>query len=572
LTAQFENFSWRYDGSDDWALDGIDLTFEEGEFIGIMGPSGAGKTTLSLCMNALIPQRIGGTLKGDVKVLGKSIIEGEIYDFAKQVGLVFQDPETQFVSMRVRNEIAFGMENFGIPREEMERRLEKAVRAVRMEGMLERSPTELSGGQKQRVAIASVLVTQPKLFVFDEPVSDLDPVGKREVYEAIAKVREETESTIVVIDHDLEEIANHVDRLILMSKGRITLDLPTTEFLEQVEAIESVGETVPQITRLFWELRGKRIWDGQLPATISQARQRMTSTLKERFLVPRQRTRSVPEAGKGDEEYQIAAESVSHIYPDGTLAVNGANLRIAEGEYLAIVGQNGSGKTTLVKHFNGLLKPTSGRIRVAGIDVPGDRVRELARHVGYVFQNPDHQLFCNTVFDELMFGPRQLGLDQKQAEEEARQIMDAMGLSPWEHEHPFFLGKGQRRRLAVGSVLSINPEILIVDEPTTGQDWRGSKEMMSLFDQLNKERRKTVIVITHNMRLVAEHCRRVIVMSRGRILYNGSAREAFSRQDILEQAFLSPPQVTRFAREILGVDRAGELPLTIEETLAMIGK
>jgi energy-coupling factor transport system ATP-binding protein len=436
LTAQFENFSWRYDGSDDWALDGIDLTFEEGEFIGIMGPSGAGKTTLSLCMNALIPQRIGGTLKGDVKVLGKSIIEGEIYDFAKQVGLVFQDPETQFVSMKVRNEIAFGMENFGILREEMERRLEKAVRTVRMEGMLERSPMELSGGQKQRVAIASVLVTRPRLFIFDEPVSDLDPVGKREVYEAIAKVREETESTIVVIDHDLEEIAKHVGRLILMNKGRIALDLPTAEFLEQVEAIESVGETVPQITRLFWELRRKRIWDGQLPATIDQTRDRMSSTLKERFLAPRQRATSLAEAGKRNEGCQIVAESVSHIYPDGTLAVAGANLCIAEGEYLAIVGQNGSGKTTLVKHFNGLLKPTSGRIRVAGIDVPGDRVRELARHVGYVFQNPDHQLFCNTVFDELMFGPRQLGLHQKQAEEEARQIMGAMGLSPWEHEQP----------------------------------------------------------------------------------------------------------------------------------------
>ncbi|WP_455284136.1 ABC transporter ATP-binding protein, partial [[Eubacterium] cellulosolvens] len=525
LTAQFDNFSWRYDGSQDWALDDVNLTLEEGEFVGIMGPSGAGKTTLTLCMNALIPQRIGGTLKGDVKILGKSIIEGEIHDFAKQVGLVFQDPETQFVSMRVRNEIAFGMENFGIARQEMERRLENAVRAVRMEGMLERSPTELSGGQKQRVAIASVLVTQPKLFVFDEPVSDLDPVGKREVYEAIAKVREETESTIVVIDHDLEEIANHVDRLTLMNKGRIILDLPTREFLEQVEAIESVGETVPQITRLFWELRRKRIWDGQLPATLDQARDRI-SDLKERFLADRQRTRPQPKEGREIGADQIVAEGISHVYPDGTLAVNSANLRIRKGEYLAIVGQNGSGKTTLVKHFNGLLKPTSGRIRVAGIDIPGARVRELARHVGYVFQSPDHQLFCNTVFDELMFGPKQLGLVPRQAEDEARRIMEAMGLSPWEHEHPFFLGKGQRRRLAVGSVLSIDPEILIVDEPTTGQDWRGSKEMMALFDQLNRDRGKTVIVITHNMRLVAEHCKRVIVMSGGRILYDGAVREA----------------------------------------------
>lgn len=571
MTVQFENFSWRYEGSDVWALNDVSLVLNEGEFVGIMGPSGAGKTTLSLCMNALIPQRIGGTLKGDVKILDKSIVDGEIYDFVKQVGLVFQDPETQFVSMRVRNEIAFGMENFAIPREEMERRLEEAIRSVRMEGMLERSPTELSGGQKQRVAIASVLVTCPRLFVFDEPVSDLDPVGKREVYEAIAKVREETESTIVVIDHDLEELVNHVERLVLMNRGKIALDLPTAEFLERVEAIESVGETVPQVTRLFWELRRKRIWDGQLPATLDQARLRLPSALKDRFLAGRPRITSQPKSATYDEVDQVVAENLSHIYPDGTSAVSSVNLRIAKGEYLAIVGQNGSGKTTLVKHFNGLLKPTSGRVRAAGIDVPGHRVRELARHVGYVFQNPDHQLFCNTVFDELMFGPRQLGLDPNQAEEEVRRLMDAMGLTPWENEHPFFLGKGQRRRLAVGSVLSINPEILIVDEPTTGQDWRGSKEIMTLFDELNREKGKTVIVITHNMRLVAEHCRRVVVMSKGKILYDGPVREAFSKEDMLEGAFLSPPQVTRFAREILKIDRVDELPLTIDEALGMVG-
>lgn len=357
-----------------------------------------------------------------------------------------------------------------------------------------------------------------------------------------------------------------------MDRGRIILDLPTAEFLQQIEIIESVGETVPQVTRLFWEMRRKRIWNGPLPATIAQTRENMPSILKQRFQSARARTSPQSEVAKQDGADQILVENLSHVYPDGTWAVNGASMRVTEGEYLAIVGQNGSGKTTLVKHFNGLLKPTSGIIRILGIDVPSDRVRELARHVGYVFQNPDHQLFCNTVLDELMFGPRHLGVDAKQAEEEARRIMAAMGLSMWEHEHPFFLGKGQRRRLAVGSVLTINPEILIVDEPTTGQDWRGSKEMMALFDQLNKEKGKTVIVITHNMRLVAEHCKRVIIISGGRILYDGPVREAFSKEEILKEAFLSAPQITRFAREVLGIGHAEELPLTIEETLAMLGQ
>lgn len=566
---EFDRFSWKYAGEEGWALNQIDLKINAGEFVGIMGPSGAGKTTLALSMNGLIPLRLPGTLKGDVRVAGKSSFESEIHDLTKDVGLVFQDPETQFVSMKVRNEIAFGMENLGLPRDEMENRLEWAIEKLRLHGMLEKPPTELSGGQKQRVAIASILVTNPKVFVFDEPVSDLDPVGRREVYESIAKVRAETKAAIVAIDHELEELAKHADRLILMNRGRIELDLPKAEFLEHVEDIEKTGETLPQITKLFWNLKKEGIWDGAFPFTLEQAMDSLPSDVGSRIKRALSEKRfSIDDRYQLGQEDQVSVDNLTYIYPDGTMALNDVSLQIKKGEYVAIVGQNGSGKTTLVKHFNGLLMPTRGRLEVNGISIPGDRIRELPKHVGNVFQNPDHQLFSNTVLQELMFGPLQLGLDKDKAEQEARKVMDILNLTEWANEHPFFLGKGQRRRLAVGSVLTTNPETFIVDEPTTGQDWRGSKEMMMLFDQLNKERGITLVVITHNMRLVAEHCPRVIVMSKGRILYDGLSRQLFARRDILKEAFLSAPQITEFVREFSNGTQ--ELPLTVEETMPLL--
>ncbi|MEM3629788.1 MAG: energy-coupling factor transporter ATPase [Nitrososphaerota archaeon] len=570
---EFNNFSWQYAGSKNWALKEINLKIKHGEFIVITGPSGAGKTTLCLCMNGLIPQRINGILKGNVKILGKSTLEHDIYEFAKDVGMVYQDPETQFISMSVKNEIAFGMENFGVSREEMQKRLEWVLKIIRMEDSLDKSPIELSGGQKQRVAIASILVIEPKIFIFDEPTSDLDPIGRSEVYSVISKIREEKKSTIIMVEHNLEEVAPYADRFILMHDGSIILDLPKDDFFEEIEKILEISRNVPQISEFFYILRRKGAWDGKIPITFNDACEEFKKIHSKNLIEIKNfhSSKSFKEDKNSFNENEpiIIVKNLYYQYPDGTIALKNINLNIKKGEYLAIVGQNGSGKTTLVKHFNGLLKPTRGKVIVKGIDVSSSRVRELITHVGYVFQNPDHQLFCQTVFDEVMFNFKQLKIDEKHAKEKALKILESMDLLKYAEEHPFFLGKGQRRKLAIASVLSLNPEIIIVDEPTTGQDWKGSKEIMNILDRLNREERRTIIVITHNMRVVAEHCDRVIIMSNGRAIFDGSVKEAFTSEKILEQAFLKPPQITEFAKMLKNYGFKEDI-ITLEEMINSI--
>ncbi|MEM0337748.1 MAG: energy-coupling factor transporter ATPase [Candidatus Caldarchaeum sp.] len=563
---EFRNFSWKYLGDTRWALHNINLRIGKGESVGIIGPSGAGKTTLSLCINGLIPHRFSGSLKGEVRVFGNSVMHSKLTDITKLVGMVFQDPETQFVSMRVRNEIALGMENYSFPPDLMEKRIKWVAEMLRISELLDKTPTELSGGQKQRVAIASILVLNPQILVFDEPVSDLDPVGKREVYEAIKTVKKEYDSTLIIIDHEIEELSKHVDRLILMNRGKIELDLPTYSFLQEVETIEKYGETVPEVTKLFYEMKRRDMWQGTLPLSLDEAVELFHRKLWKFDQEKAEKIFEEPAISEKGEEV-ITVKDLTYVYPDGTAALRGVNLKVRKGELLAIMGQNGSGKTTLAKHFIGLLKPTQGKLKVCGIEIPGQKVKELPKHVGYVFQNPDHQLFCTSVVDELMFGPLQIGVNREEALERAKQIMQLLGLTEFMDYHPFSLGKGQRRRLAVGSVLSINPEVLVVDEPTTGQDWRGSKGMMELFNYLNHERGMTIIVITHNVRLVAEHCKRVLVMSNGQVVYDGSVRLLFRDKKVLEQAFLHTPQITALYSRITG--NTDSAPITVEEALGL---
>lgn len=561
---EFRKFSWKYFGDTHWALENINLQINRGESVGIIGPSGAGKTTLSLCMNGLIPHRIRGTLRGDVLVFGKSVLNSKLSDLTRLTGIVFQDPETQFVSMRVKNELAFGMENYSLPIDVMEQRIKWVTELLRIDDLLDKTPTELSGGQKQRVALASILVLNPPILVLDEPVSDLDPVGKKEVYEAIKIVKQTTDSTLVIIDHEIEELSKYVDRLILMNRGRIELDLPTRSFLQEVETIESVGETVPDVTKLFHEMRKRGVWENPLPINIEEAVE----------IFPRNLLRPtfdrVVRDGiemKDEDEIKISVHDLTYVYPDGTTALRGVNLQVHRGEFLAIMGQNGSGKTTLAKHLIGLLKPTQGKLTICNIEIPGPRVRELPRRVGYVFQNPDHQLFCTTVMEELMFGPLKTGVPRDEAMRRAMDIMEWLGLTEYRDQHPFSLGKGHRRRLAIGSVLSIDPEVLVVDEPTTGQDWKGSKEIMQLLNHLNRERGITIIIITHSVRLVAEHCRRVVVMSRGEIIYDGPVRTMFKQKSVMERAFLHPPPINQFFEKIA---EGSDYPITVEEALKLL--
>ncbi|MGQ9543620.1 MAG: ABC transporter ATP-binding protein [Candidatus Bathyarchaeia archaeon] len=557
-----ENLSWRYEIGRDWTLKDITLNIEEGEFLGIVGPSGAGKTTLSLCLAGLIPHMTRGVMRGSVKIYGMDTSNMRLREIVRGVGIVFQDPETQFVTMSVEDEVAFPMENYAFPRGEMVKRVEEALKATRMQDHATRYPYELSGGQKQRVAIASFLALRPDILVLDEPTSDLDPAGKSEVFSIIDRLRDEYQTTLIVIEHNTEELAKYASRVVLLDGGRIVREGACDTFFDDVPSLQEHGVYPPQVTELCYRLENGN--KQGLPITIEQT----IAYLKDRISVkgPIQNVGGRPwrPVGEGDDVI-LRVEGLRFTYPDGTEALKGIEFEVRRGEYVAVIGQNASGKTTLVKHLVGLLKPTQGDVYVFGLNTKKVSVNDLARNVGYVYQNPDHQLFCHTVYEECAYGLRNLGLSEAEVKSRVKNVLEKLGMAGLENTESFILGKGQRQRLAVATVLVMAPEVIIIDEPTTGQDMKQSESIMNLLDQLNMEG-KTVIIITHNMRLVAEHVKRAIVMADGKILLDGNVREVFSNMGLLERTFLTPPQITLLAnslspglRGVLTVDELEQL-------------
>src|SRR5918993_258652 len=398
-----KGLGYRYRGQQKPALDGVDLEVAEGEFVVVMGPSGAGKSTLCVALNGLIPHFFRGRMEGEVRVGGRSTREGRVGEFAQEVGLVFQDFEAQLFSTNVALEVAFGPENFAVEREEMVRRVESVLGQVRLEGFENRTPATLSGGQKQRLAIASVLAIEPRILCLDEPTTDLDPVGKLGIFEIAEDLKDRDDVTLIVVEHETEETLD-ADRIIVLRDGRIVADRPAREVLRDVELLQESSVMPPQVARFFHEMG---LWQGQLPLTPQEG---FAEFGRRGWRVNPDRYRRLVEAdGKQEEGYGepiIQVEGLTHRYPSRIVALEGVDLTVRRGEFLAVLGQNGSGKTTLVKHFNGLLKPTEGTVRVGGEETKEQGLRRLGQTVGYVFQNPDHQIFSDTVFDEVAFGPK----------------------------------------------------------------------------------------------------------------------------------------------------------------------
>ncbi|RLE80807.1 MAG: hypothetical protein DRJ51_05120 [Thermoprotei archaeon] len=541
-----EGLWWKYQGSKEWVLKDVNLEVSEGEFLGIVGPSGAGKTTLCLALTGIIPHAVRGKIRGRVFVFGKDTSKNPLHRIMEDIGIVFQDPDIQFVTMRVIDEVVFPLENLGLPREAMAKRAYWALKVVGMMGFEDKYPFELSGGQKQRVAIASMLAKLPKILILDEPTSDLDPVGKREIFQVLQTLREEHDMTLVVVEHNVEELAKYADRVLLLNQGRVLAQEDPRSLFSKCEYLIRTGVYPPQVTEFFYRLnkyRGLSVAN-KLPLTPEEAYEAM-SKLKVSVTPP-----IVEDASKNCKSTPIISfENVEYVYPDGTVALRGVDLKVFRGEFIAIIGANGSGKTTLVKHMVGILKPTKGRVTVLGKDTREASVSELALKVGYVYQNPDHQLFCTTVYDECAYALRNLGLPPQEIEERVEKVLERLGLKEFAGTPPYFLSKGQRQRLAVATVLAMKPEVIIVDEPTTGQDHVQSRSIMDLLKSLNDEG-KTIVVITHDMRLVAEYAKRVLVMSKGKIIADGSVRSVLARLEDLDVSALTPPQITRLFLKI----------------------
>src|SRR5918997_1564810 len=469
------NLGYRYRGRRDAALRGVDLEIGEGEFVVVMGPSGAGKSTLCVSLNGLIPHFFRGQMEGEVRIRGRSTREGKVGEFAREVGLVFQDFEAQLFSTNVALEVAFGPENLGVEREEMVRRVESVLERVRLGGFEGRQPATLSGGQKQRLAIASVLAMEPRILCLDEPTTDLDPIGKLGIFEIAEDLKDREDVTLIVVEHETEETLD-ADRIVVLRDGKVVADRPAREVLRDVELLEGSSVMPLGVARFF---REKGVGDEELPLTPEEGLEEFE---RRGWRVSPERHRELVEADevreRGYGEPLIEVEGLSHRYPNGVVALEGVDLEVRRGEFLAVLGQNGSGKTTLVKHFNGLLGPTEGSVRVEGEETVELGIRRLGQRVGYVFQNPDHQIFSDTVADEVAFGPKIREMEEDEIEERVSEALAAVGLEGREEEDPFGLTKGERQRVAVASVLAVRPEVLILDEPTTGLDYAEQRSMM----------------------------------------------------------------------------------------------
>jgi energy-coupling factor transport system ATP-binding protein len=452
--------------------------------------------------------------------------------------MVLQDPENQFLRMSVLHELGLGLQVQNIPVEEIEQRAYDALRWVGLEhlwhGAAYIHPADLSGGQKQRVAIAAFLAMRPKILIMDEPTSDLDPVGKREVIETLARLRRDYQMTVILVEQDPEILSTFCDRIALLHEGKIALAAPPTEFYAQRTLLEKAGASVGELARISWH-SGYTTIEGHPPLTLDEGEQTFAPALTRNTFRPKSQEKSPLESPIAQ------ATGIGYRYGDGTTALKGVDLTLHRGEMLALLGPNGSGKTTFAKILAGIYRPSHGKIAVLGRDLASRKVRaRLPQTIGYVFQNPDHQLFCRKVSDEVAYGLKNLGIEASRREKMVAATLEAVGLANDANEDPLFLSKGQRQRLAVAAVLAMEPDILIVDEPTTGQDYRSISGIMSLLCQL-QQAGKTILVITHDMTLVAEYCQRVVAFRDGQLAFTGTPRELFGDPVALQTTGLRAP-------------------------------
>jgi len=549
---------FKYQRGKDFALNGIDFNLAKGEAVGLAGKSGAGKSTLLFCMNRIVPNFYSGDFSGEVQIFSENISTKQTYQLASQVGLVLQDFESQLFSTRAELDVAFGLENLGVPRKEMAERIESALRAVGMESFRNRDPESLSGGEKQRLAIASILALSPGIILFDEAFTDLDPLGREQVREVIKKLRAKGIS-IIIVDYEPESLLL-AERLLILENGKIIEDAPSQKIFSDLDLLLKNGIRAPEMAELFHGLKLSPIEFE--PERAYRIIQEKGFRLKPEVLEEFKKADAEKEQARG--EVIIKVEGLEHTYPNGNQALSGIELEIKRGDFLAIIGQNGSGKTTLVKHLNGLLKPTKGSVYFYGKEVKPEMVSDLGREVGYVFQNPDHQIFSSRVFDEVAFAPRNYGFSEKQVKDRVADALSLVGLSGREDENPFLMTKGERQRLAIASVLSASPQVLVFDEPTTGLDYQEQLKIMDLLKTLNQQG-KTIIIITHTLWLPARYATRAIVMAKSKKILEGTTREVLSQPEILKTASLVPPEITRFGLEF------GFGFLKVEEAIKALG-
>lgn len=538
---QFQNFGFQYNAQSKPTLYDIDLTVRKGEKILIAGPSGCGKSTLAHCINGLIPFSYKGEMTGSLTVCGKATTELGLFGISRHVGTVLQDSDGQFIGLTVAEDIAFALENDCVEEPALHQRVQKAAALVDIESHLLHAPGELSGGQKQRVALAGVMVDTVDLLLFDEPLANLDPATGKAAIELIDEIQKQTGAAVIIIEHRLEDVLHRdVDRIVLMGGGRILADAPPDELLAGSWLSDSGIREPLYLTALKYA--GVEIRPEMLPRSIRTLQLSTEAQAKVRAWF-----RAVPPAApQPPQPVLLEADGLRFAYDNGREALRDVSVRIHRGELAAIVGTNGAGKSTFSKLICGLERQRSGTLAFDGQDLADLSIKERADHIGYVMQNPNQMISKVMIFDEVALGLRTRQVPEDEVKRRVEETLKVCGLWPFRSWPVSALSFGQKKRVTIASIMVLEPEMIILDEPTAGQDYRRYTEIMEFLRQLNA-RGVTVVMITHDMHLMLEYARRALVFHQGRLIADDSSAAILTDPEIIRRASLKETSLYELA-------------------------
>ena len=528
----FHNFSFQYRAQKRPTLTDIDLEIYPGERVLIAGPSGSGKSTLAGCINGLNPFSNPGACTGTLTVDGVDAPHSSLFELSAHVGTVLQDPDGQFIGLTVGEDIAFALENSCTPQDEMYAITRHAAELVGIENHLGYAPHELSGGQKQRVSLAGVMVDQVKILLFDEPLANLDPATGKQAIELIDEIQKKTDTTVLIIEHRLEDVLwRNVDRIVLVNDGTILADLRPDELLSGSLLAENGIREPLYVTALRYA--GVDITPDKHPAHVDSLVLDDTDTQKLRdWFTARPRPAAQPER-----EPLLEVKGLSFGYQKGQQTLRDVSFSIGKGEMVSIVGRNGAGKSTLSKLICGFETPDAGEIFLNGKPLAEENIRRRAQHIGYVMQNPNQMISKTMIYDEVALGLQRSGLTEEQIREKVEATLRVCGLYPFRNWPISALSFGQKKRVTIASVLVLDPELILLDEPTAGQDFRHYTDIMEFLRGLNA-RGVTVVMITHDMHLMLEYTRRALVFCDGRLIADRTAAAVLCDPALVEQAAL----------------------------------
>lgn len=566
---EVKDVTFTYSGAQRHALERVSLAVAEGEFVGVIGPSGAGKSTLAGVMSGAVPHHFAGELYGACLVDGKDTCEVTLTDVSRLAGSVLQDIDAQFVASNVRDELLFGLENFGVTHDEISARMQQALETVGIEDLRDREIATLSGGQKQKVAIAAILALRPRVLVLDEPTAALDPVSSTLVFETLREVNRSAGITVVVIEQKVALLSEYCSRVVVLDQGKLVFDDTPRKVFSHGERLREIGVDSPRVARVSNSLAAAGLCELGKPAlSVDEAAALVARIVGEGVRgavvegacavpavpsVPSNATVCDPSIG-GDSSSSARTsepvarfEGVGYSYPGGGASVRALDFEVFPGEIVGIVGQNGAGKTTFTKLLNGLLKPAEGNVVVAGLNTREVPTSRIARHVSTLFQNPDRQICKDTVLDEVAFGLLLQGVSLDEASARAKATCERFGL-PLD-EAPFSLSRGQRQMVALASVVVGEPQIIVLDEPTSGLDYRECMTVMETVRDMAAAG-SAVVMVCHDMEVVSDFADRLVVMANGEILGRGTCADAFANDGLMQSAFVEPPQAIALAKRL----------------------